>query len=107
MNSYSAIDPDIRGWATRNSLHLLASSSPNESRVIFLSSTSRETFKIWIEVPKDGTVRVNAVAVEGRRELAPPETWVGEIAQLPSMLDSVLTTVVGWMKPAKRFFSGV
>ena len=73
--SYAEFDSDITRWAERHAL-VLSKGEPNrECRSVWVSSKAGECFQIWIGLPSEGHVTISAVAVESRRNNAPPDDW--------------------------------
>jgi hypothetical protein len=101
---YAVIDQFIGEWAARHSLVLSTDGDTDQYRTVWVSSDAGECFQIWIDPPVDGTVRIWADCVEGRREGHPPEDWNASVGTFPAAIEEAFQAVIAWMRPSKRHF---
>jgi hypothetical protein len=104
MSQYAEIDPQITRWVEKNSFKLFDRWADRDIRSVYVSSEAGECFNISIGAPLNGEVSLLVWYVEGPKDPGPEQEWKVKTADIENALDEAFQTVLGWMKPSRRYF---
>jgi hypothetical protein len=97
---YSEVDPMIKAWTERHGFTLYDryEGFPGVPlRLVYLSSSEGECFRIWIDEPKSGQVSIGAADVETRNDEELRQDWSIPVENLGAALEDAVTRVRKWM----------